>query len=954
MSPRATGSESRLQAVRFLLIGGLALACLCRGATGSDYPSGKASTNHWAFRAPVRPPVPQVNETDWVRTPVDNFVLARLEKEKLKPSAEADPVTLLRRLSLDLVGLPPSIEEVDAFLADASNEPYRQQGERLLASPHYGERWGRHWLDAARYADSDGFEKDKSREVWFYRDWVIKAFNEDMPYDRFIIEQIGGDQFPSASQDQVVATGFLRHSMLNEEGAIDPEQFRMEGMFDRMDAIGKSVLGLTIQCAQCHNHKFDPLSQEEYYRLFAFINNDYEARPAVYLPNELGKIRSIESAIANIQSRLKTEHLDWQKQMAIWEEKILSAETNWTVLDPEEFGDPGGGARYYKLKDNSILCQGYAPTKLGTRFRAKTTLTNITALRLEALREPNLPLGGPGRNFKGTFALTELKAEAAPLGALTNKTKFNFRDAVADYSQPESPLEKNFYDKSTNNRVIGPIKWAIDGNNDTAWAIDAGPGRRNVDRQAIFYLATNISFVDGAMLTVTLVQNHGGWNSDDHQNNLIGRCRISVSGVEGQSGFVMTPAAVRDILAIPAGKRTAQQQATVFSHWSTTVPEFAEANKQIDELMQGWPMEKSQLVLMTREEPRQTSVLRRGDFLKPIKSVTAGVPTFLHPLPKDADDSRLTFGKWLGDKKSPTTARVFVNRIWQAYFGLGLVTSPEDFGLQSRPPSHPELLDWLACEFMDSGWSVKHVHRLILNSATYRQSSKVSHELYSRDPQNTLLARGPRVRVEGEIVRDIALAASGLLNPTVGGPSLFHPIPFKLEPPLSYAPFPWEEETGADRYRRALYTFRRRSTPYPVLQNFDVPNADFSCVKRTRANTPLQALTTLNETLFVECAQSLARNTLKNGGSTDEDRVTYAFRRALARKPSGDEQQELIALVDKQRKRLADGWLNPNLIAAGANEPARDLPEGATPTQLAAYTVLSRVLLNLDETITKE
>jgi hypothetical protein len=264
------------------------------------------------------------------------------------------------------------------------------------------------------------------------------------------------------------------------------------------------------------------------------------------------------------------------------------------------------------------------------------------------------------------------------------------------------------------------------------------------------------------------------------------------------------------------------------------------------------------------------------------------------------------------------------------------------------------LLDWLACEFMDSGWSVKHVHRLILNSATYRQSSKVSHELYSRDPQNTLLARGPRVRVEGEIVRDIALAASGLLNPTVGGPSLFHPIPFKLEPPLSYAPFPWEEETGADRYRRALYTFRRRSTPYPVLQNFDVPNADFSCVKRTRANTPLQALTTLNETLFVECAQSLARNTLKNGGSTDEDRVTYAFRRALARKPSGDEQQELIALVDKQRKRLADGWLNPNLIAAGANEPARDLPEGATPTQLAAYTVLSRVLLNLDETITKE
>jgi hypothetical protein len=914
--------------------------------------SSAPSPEHWAFKAPSRPAVPEVKRQDWARTPIDNFVLARLEKEGLEPSPEAERVTLLRRLSLDLIGLPPSIEEVDRFTRNESTNAWQEEVERLLRSPHHGERWGRHWLDAGRYADSDGFEKDKSRDVWFYRDWVIKAFNEDMPYDRFIIEQIGGDQLPDPTQDQIVATGFLRHSMLNEEGAIDPEQFRMEAMFDRMDAIGKGVLGLTIQCAQCHNHKYDPITQEEYYRLFAFINNDHEARPAVYLPKELDVINSIELKIAKVEARLRKERPDWKEAMAEWEEKARASDTKWVVLDPEEFGDPGGGARYYKLKDNSILCQGYAPTKLGTRFRAKTTLTNIAAIRLEALREPNLPLGGPGRNFKGTFALTEFKAEVAPLNATTNKTKVTFKEALADYSQPEATLEKNFYDKTTNNRVVGPIKWAIDGNNDTAWAIDAGPGRRNVDRQAIFVLATNISFAEGAMLTINMVQNHGGWNSDDHQNNLIGRCRITVTSAS--EPLEMTPAAVRELLNIPREQRTPAQRAALFSYWRTTVPDFAEANKEIDKLMEGWPMEKSQLVLMTREEPRETSVLRRGDFLKPIKPVQAGVPAFLHPLADEGAKDRLAFGKWLADRKSPTTARVFINRIWQAYFGQGLVASPEDFGLQSPPPSHPELLDWLACEFMDSGWSVKHMHRLIANSAAYRQSSKVTPDLYSRDPQNTLLARGPRARVEGEIVRDIALAASGLLNPAIGGPSIFHPIPFKLEPPLSYAPFPWNDETGPDRYRRALYTFRRRSTPYPMLQNFDVPNADFSCVRRTRSNTPLQALTTLNETLFVECAQSLAKQTLQNGGSTDEDRITYAFRRTLARQPDDEERRELLALVKKQRHRISEGWLNPSEIATGKAEIATDLPAGATPTQLAAYTVLSRVLLNLDETITKE
>ena len=348
-------------------------------------------------------------------------------------------------------------------------------------------------------------------------------------------------------------------------------------------------------------------------------------------------------------------------------------------------------------------------------------------------------------------------------------------------------------------------------------------------------------------------------------------------------------------------------------------------------------------------------MLRRGDWLKPGQEVTFGVPAFLHPLPPDADGSRLTLAKWLVDRKSPTTARAFVNRVWQAYFGIGLVDTPEDFGTRCEKPSHPELLDWLACEFMDSGWSVKSLHRLIVKSSTYRQSSRVAPALYAKDPYNRLLARGPRFRVEGEIVRDIALTASGLLNPAMGGRSIYPPAPdFLFQPPASYGPKVWQEETGPERFRRSLYIFKFRSVPYPMLQTFDAPNGDFSCVRRARSNTPLQALISLNETQFVDCARSLAHKTLVEGGRTDSDRIQYAFRRALSRPPTAEERKELLALLDKEKQRIAEGWVNPLELATGKNEKPAELPSGATPTQLAAYTVVSRVLLNLDETITKE
>lgn len=916
-------------------------------AEGAEYQA------HWAFTPPVRPATPQVKRQDWGRNDIDRFVLAPLEKEGLAPSPETDIITWLRRVTLDLIGLPPTLAEVDAFVADHSPQAYDKVVQRLLDSPHYGERWGRIWLDGARYADSDGYEKDKPRFVWAYRDYVVSAFNRDLPYNQFLVEQLAGDLLPNPTQDQIVATGFLRNSMINEEGGIDPEQFRMEAMFDRMDAFGKSMLGLTVGCAQCHDHKYDPLTQEDYYRMFAFFNDTHEANVPVYTAEQQRQRAEILRQVADLETDLKRTTPDWEAKLDAWTKSVRDDQPRWMIVSPAP--DVSGGQKHYVLKDGSILAAGYAPTKHTTEFVVKTDLENVTAIRLELLSDPNLPLGGPGRSIKGTSALTEFKMEAGPADGSMPMKEVKVASASADVNPAEKDLDSIYSDKTNKRRVTGPIEFAIDGKDETAWSNDLDPGRRNVPRKAVFVLEKPVSFPGGSQFKIKLVQNHGGWNSDDNQNHNLGRFRFALT-TQADAKADPLPAMVRGVVQSWGEEHTPSGLAAVFSHYRTTVPEWKEANEKIESLWKQHPEPASQLALQSRETDnrRPTFMLERGNFLKPMREVQAGTPGFLHKLSVESP-TRLDFARWLVDEKAPTTARAIVNRIWQAYFGTALASTSEDLGLQGEAPTHPELLDYLATELMQHGWSIKHLQRLIVNSATYRQSSRVSPELLSRDPDNRLLARGPRLRLDAEGVRDAALAVSGLLTRKVGGPPVFPPAPeFLFLPPASYGPKVWKEEKGENRYRRALYTFRFRSVPYPVLQAFDAPNGDFSCVRRTRSNTPLQALATLNEPLFMECARALALKALQEGGSNEKERIAYAFRRCVSRTPDEAELAALATLLEKQVVAFNKPDAKPWDLAANDPQNPPALPEGITPAQAAAWTIVGRVLLNMDETITKE
>ena len=915
-------------------------------AEGANY------AKHWAFEAPRKEAVPAG------KNPVDAFVKVKLEAMKLRSSPRAEAATLCRRLHLDLVGLPPSPAAVAEFAQASATDAKAATTalvEKLMKSPHFGEKWARHWLDAARYSDSNGYEKDLPREQWAWRDWVINAFNKDMPYDQFLIEQLAGDLLPNATQDQIVATGFLRNSMVNEEGAIVPEQFRMDEMFDRMDCIGKATLGLSVQCAQCHSHKFDPITQDDYFGLFAFFNNAYEAQSWVYTPEQQKQIAQIKTAVQAAEERLKKQRPQWEQEMATWEASVKAKEVAWTPLKATELESTSGLNHPTQEPDLSILTQGHPTTKGDIYVVFEADLKGVTGLRLEALTHRDLPFNGPGRSKYGTWAVSEMVV-SYQVPDSDKWEPLKLVNATADFSEPDARLEEEWkadFDKQQK-RVRGPVSYLIDGSNDTAWRADRGTGLRNQESVAVVQFEKPLDLPANTKLKVLLRYHHsGGGNGRD--NTMLGRCRVSTTTAPTPQAQPVDYAAVLAMQTAPE-KRSPEQQRAIFTAWRKTVKEAKAINDQITaEWKKQPPALTSVLHLAEREgdNARATKLLERGAWDRPKQIVAPHTPSALHAPEKTDKTDRLAFARWLADKRSALTARVAVNRVWQAIFGSGLVETSEDFGTRAAVPEYRELLDWLAVDFMEHGWSHKHLIQTILASATYQQSSKATPELLERDPRNRYLARGPRFRMEAEVVRDSALSIAGLLHQKIGGPSIFPPVPQSM---LDYNFFKvdyWVPPTGPERYRRALYVFRKRSMPDPVMSTFDAPNGDLACARRPRSNTPLSALTSLNETVFVEAAQALAQRILREGGADDASRANYAYQLCTARSIKPAELQSVLKLLEANRTRLRQGELKAGLIAFSSLTKPEELPADATPNDIAVWTIVSRVLLNLDETMTK-
>ena len=889
-------------------------------ANGAEYES------HWAFTAPTKQSVPGVGTAH----PVDAFVLARLQRDHLAPSPKGSDSEICRRIYLDLIGLPPSPQEITDFESAGAEATI----DRLLTSDRFGEKWARHWLDLARYSDTNGYEKDLQREQWSWRDWVIDAINRDMPYDQFVVEQIAGDLLPNATQQQVIATGFLRNSMINEEGAIVPELFRMVEMFDRIDCIGKSVLGVSVQCAQCHTHKFDPITHDEYFGMFAFLNNSYEAQSWVYTSEQQLQIADIRNRIAAAEDRIRSERPQWESELSAWESELVSKRITWEPLVAIELGTISGLNHPTQEADKSLLMQGHSSADVF--MIATPQREGITGLQLEALPHRDLPQAGPGRSRSGTFVLKEVEVFVKkPDG--TDWEKQKLVNASADFSAPE---EKQADGKNTS----GSSAYLIDGSDDTSWNADRGIGQRNQPSVAVMQFETPLSLPEGTEIKIA-------WRMGD----MLGCCRWSLTTQPAPSAPSADHAAML-ALKVDAAVRSRDQNQTLFTAWRNSAPELKVINDEIDGLWKSLPVASTTILHMAEREPanhRVTHLLERGSWDRPLHPVEPQTPRALHPFPEGAPRNRLGFARWLTDPRSPLTARVAVNQTWQAMFGTGLVETSEDFGTRAPLPEYLDLLDWLAVDFVEHGWSRKHLIRTIVTSATYQQSSAESPELLEKDPRNRLLARGPRFRADAEVVRDIALTAAGLMTHKIGGPGVIPPVPQNVLDYNFVYPGYWTPAEGAERYRRTLYGFRKRSMPDPVMSSFDAPNGDASCARRVRSNTPLAALAGLNEPIFVEAARAMALRVLREAGSDDAQRAAHAFLLCTSRHPSDDERNEILSLLASRRQLLSEGWLNPREVITGDPATLPDLPPESTPQDAAAWTLVSRVLLNLDETMSK-
>jgi mono/diheme cytochrome c family protein len=1040
---------------------------------------GAKFSNHWAYDPPQRPELPEVSRQGWVRNGVDRFVLARLEKEGLTPQREADRRSLARRVALDLTGLPPTPEEVRALENDTRSDAFERFVDGLMSKETYGEHWARMWLDLARYADSAGYADDPPRTIWPYRDYVIRAFNRNLPFDQFTIEQLAGDLLDNPTEEQLKATAFHRNTMTNSEGGTSDEEFRNVAVVDRVNTTFAVWMGTSMACAQCHTHKYDPISQKEYFQLFAFLNNTADAdRPdeAPLLEFDSEEVRAKKAAlnaeIANLDSRFQSAHPDLSEAARQWA-RIFPTDLRWRTPRPVGLSAKSG-ATLNVLDDDSVLVTPKGTNVLSDTYTVELPFDSATVIhgvRLEALIHESLEGKGPG--LGGNFVVRQVRAKILPVpnqaGATTRFLRLEKARAggltlaeVQAFSGGENvaiagtAIQSSTRSGAVANRAVDgrteagemagtssltledagawweldlgwvrPIErivlWAagesgaglegvrvvaLDEQRKLVWEKPSGRGTvskrelafdltgpRDVEfvnasadhndekldaalvatdspqsiryrkrgekgwsvsgatgRDHALFLATGqpVEIPRGATLSVTISQQSGA----DRQT--LGRFRVGVTGESRAAEYVDTPPAIRAALALPEVDRDAKQREAVVEHFVRDVApglrnereRYASVLRERDEL-------KSLVVPVLRElqgkDRRVTKIQLRGNFLTTSDEVTEGVPAIWPPLPAGAPMNRLTLARWLVSPENPLTARVVANRLWEQVFGNGIVRTSEEFGSQGEPPVNQALLDWLAVELRDGGWDVKRFLKLLVTSAAYRQSSKVTPEALEKDPDNRWVSRGPRFRLAAEMVRDQALAAAGLLSGRMYGPSVRPPRP-NLDLRAAFGGnLDWQPSPGEDRYRRGVYTEWRRTSPYPSMATFDAPSREVCTLRRSRSNTPLQALVTLNDPVFVEAAQGLARR-MCEAGSSAEARLGRGFEAVLSREPSGAEVEELKGMLAEVRTVFAADPKRAELMAGEGKGASAAV---MNPVELASWTVVANVLLNLDETLMK-
>lgn len=930
---------------------------------------GAKYEGHWAFQPPQRPPIPVVQHRDWPRNQIDNFIIARLEAEGLQPRLEADRRTLIRRLSLDLTGLPPTPEEAEAFVVDPSPQAYEHLVDRLLASPHYGERMAVDWLDAARFADTHGYHIDPGRDMTHWRDWVIQAYNQNLPFDQFTIDQLAGDLLPNATTDQKIASGFNRNNMINFEGGAIPEEYQTAYVVDRVRTTSTTWLGLTMACAQCHDHKYDPITQKDYYRFYAFFNHVPEngldgqkgnAVPLLLLPTPKMKktLAGISSQLTTAESRVKKLEAAVPDRQANWEREF--------VRSSKPTQDAEGLLASLEFSETAVLSR--EGTALVGSYQGAEPPTLSPGKVGEAVS-----LSGAGESYEADIAWNPDGSTAFSFGAwLILRDKAG---AVLSKMDPElrgfdlllrdGKLTVDLIGQSPNHALQVMTK---DGVPMGTWfhALVTYDGSSKAEGLRIYVdghlqpLEIKRDKLSGTIRNTAPLRIGKRPDAPDF-NGALDDLRLYARCLTEAEAATLASRPYLEIAAIPAPQRTTEQQTELSRYFREFHdPELQQVQDEVTRLRQAKADYErtipTTMVMQEMTNPRDTFILIRGQYNKHGDKVTAGVPSFLGAWPAGAPTNRLGLAKWLVSPEQPLTARVIMNRFWQMYFGTGIVKTAEDFGTQGEYPSHPELLDWLATEFIRTGWDVKAMQRLIVESATYRQSSVAAPELIAKDPENRLLARGPRLRLQAEFIRDQALAISGLLNPSIGGHSVSPYQPAGLWEELAYrddgrnwTAQTYEQSHGADLYRRTMYTFWKRTSPPPTLTTFDAPDRETCVVRRPRTNTPLQALVLMNDPTYIEAARKLAERLMTEAAGED-NRIELAFHLTMTRSAKPPELKVLERIYESQRAAYQKD-LPGALRLLNVGESPRN--EQLDPEELAAWTVIANVILNLDETITK-